>query len=72
MNAPHEASIDELLTLIGEAYQVVGILALGDLARQIVPGGKASARSDGLGPSSVAQTLGAISEPTRSGASARA
>jgi len=27
MSPPREASIDELLTLIGEAYQVVGILA---------------------------------------------
>lgn len=27
MSTPRDASIDELLTLIGEAYQVVGILA---------------------------------------------
>lgn len=27
MSTPREASIDELLALIGEAYQVVGILA---------------------------------------------
>jgi CBS domain-containing protein len=47
------------LPVLGADGDVVGVLSLGDLARQIVPG----ARRDGPVASAVAQTLGAICEP---------